>query len=78
MENNNIQENTPAISQQAAPGSDGNLYEVSLLDLAVILVRQRFFIIKFTSVFAMLAILYSLLATPIYKSTLQIMFLWDR
>lgn len=50
-----------------------NLYEVSLLDLLVILVRQRFFIIKFTAVFAVLAIIYSLLATPIYKSTLQIM-----
>lgn len=73
MENNNIQENNPAISQQAAPGSAGNIYEVSLLDLLVILVRQRFFIIKFTAVFAVLAIIYSLLATPIYKSTLQIM-----
>lgn len=50
-----------------------NIYEVSLLDLLVILVHQRFFIIKFTSVFALLAILYSLLATPVYKSTLQIM-----
>lgn len=39
----------------------------------MILVRQRFFIIKFTTVFALAAILYSLLATPIYKSTLQIM-----
>jgi len=50
-----------------------NIYEVSLLDLLVILVRQRFFIIKFTTVFALAAILYSLLATPVYKSTLQIM-----
>ena len=73
MENTN---NTtqPAISQQtSAPGSAGDIYEVSLLDLLVILVRQRFFIIKFTAVFAVLAIIYSLLATPIYKSTLQIM-----
>ena len=68
MDNINEQPNT-----NSHPGSDGNLYEVSLLDLAVILVRQRFFIIKFTSVFALLAILYSLLATPVYKSTLQIM-----
>lgn len=68
MDNINEQPNT-----NSNPGSDGNLYEVSLLDLAVILVRQRFFIIKFTSLFALLAILYSLLATPIYKSTLQIM-----
>jgi uncharacterized protein involved in exopolysaccharide biosynthesis len=68
MENNN-----PATSQQTSPGSTGNIYEVSLLDLLVILVQQRWFIIKFTSVFALLAILYSLLATPVYKSTLQIM-----
>jgi tyrosine-protein kinase Etk/Wzc len=68
MENNN-----PATSQQTSPGSTGNIYQVSLLDLLVILVRQRFFIIKFTSLFALLAILYSLLATPVYKSTLQIM-----
>ena len=68
MENNN-----PATSQQTSPGSTGNIYQVSLLDLAVILVQQRFFIIKFTSVFALAAILYSLLATPVYKSTLQIM-----
>lgn len=68
MENNN-----PATSQQTSPGSSGDIYEVSLLDLLVILVRQRFFIIKFTAVFAVLAIIYSLLATPIYKSTLQIM-----
>ena len=68
MENNN-----PATSQQTSPGSTGNIYEVSLLDLLVILVRQRFFIIKFTSLFALLAIIYSLLATPVYKSTLQIM-----
>lgn len=50
-----------------------NIYEVSLLDLLVILVHQRFFIIKFTSLFALAAIIYSLLATPVYKSTLQIM-----
>ncbi|NLD06367.1 MAG: hypothetical protein GX672_10880 [Synergistaceae bacterium] len=73
MENTN---NTtqPAISQQAsAPGSAGNIYQVSLLDLAVILIRQRFFIIKFTTLFAVAAIIYSLVATPIYRSTLQIM-----
>ena len=68
MENNN-----PATSQQTSPGSTGNIYQVSLLDLLVILVQQRFFIIKFTSLFALLAIIYSLLATPVYKSTLQIM-----
>ena len=62
MENNN-----------STPTNNTNIYQVSLLDLLVILVRQRFFIIKFTSLFALLAILYSLLATPVYKSTLQIM-----
>lgn len=60
------------MENNSTPTND-NLYEVSLLDLLVILVRQRFFIIKFTAVFAVLAIIYSLLATPIYKSTLQIM-----
>jgi len=68
MENNN-----PATSQQTSPGSTGNIYQVSLLDLLVILVRQRFFIIKFTAAFTIIAIIYSLLATPEYKSTLQIM-----
>lgn len=67
MDNINSQPNTSNAS------SNQNLYQVSLLDLAVILVRQRFFIIKFTSLFALLAIIYSLLATPVYKSTLQIM-----
>jgi len=62
MENNN-----------STPTNNTNIYQVSLLDLLVILVRQRFFIIKFTTVFALAAILYSLLATPVYKSTLQIM-----
>lgn len=68
MDNINDQPNT-----NSHPGSTGNIYQVSLLDLLVILVRQRFFIIKFTSLFAVLAIIYSLLATPVYKSTLQIM-----
>lgn len=60
------------MENNSTPTND-NIYEVSLLDLLVILVRQRFFIIKFTSLFALLAIIYSLLATPVYKSTLQIM-----
>jgi len=67
MDNINSQPNTSNAS------SNQNLYQVSLLDLAVILVQQRFFIIKFTSLFAVLAIIYSLVATPVYKSTLQIM-----
>ncbi len=67
MDNINSQPNTSNAS------SNQNLYQVSLLDLAVILVRQRFFIIKFTAFFAVAAIIYSLLATPVYKSTLQIM-----
>ena len=72
MDNINDRSNT---NNSVNGGSDsaGNLYEVSLLDLVVILVQQRFFIIKFTAVFALLAIIYSLLATPVYKSTLQIM-----
>ncbi|NCB27470.1 MAG: hypothetical protein EOM62_18745 [Bacteroidia bacterium] len=72
MDNINDQPNTNN-SVRGGSASTGNIYQVSLLDLAVILVRQRFFIIKFTSVFALLAIIYSLLATPIYRSTLQIM-----
>ena len=67
MDNINSQPNTSNAS------SNQNLYQVSLLDLAVILVRQRFFIIKFTAACAIIAIIYSLLATPVYKSTLQIM-----
>ena len=55
------------------PTNNTNIYQVSLLDLLVILVRQRFFIIKFTAAFTIIAIIYSLLATPEYKSTLQIM-----
>ena len=72
MDNINDQPNTNN-SVRGGSASTGNIYQVSLLDLAVILVRQRFFIIKFTTVFALAAILYSLLATPVYKSTLQIM-----
>lgn len=52
---------------------EGSAYEVSLLDLAVILVEQRRFIAKVTVLFAVVAIIYTLLATPIYKSTVQIM-----
>jgi len=72
MDNINDRSNTNS-SVSGGSASAGNIYQVSLLDLAVILVRQRFFIIKFTTVFALAAILYSLLATPVYKSTLQIM-----
>ena len=64
MDNSNNQPNT---------NNNTDIYQVSLLDLAVILVQQRWFIIKFTTVFAVIAIIYSLLATPIYQSTLQIM-----
>lgn len=48
-------------------------YEVSLLDLLVILVEQRRFIAKITAAFAVMAIIYSLLATPVYRSSIQIM-----
>ena len=50
-----------------------DVYEVSLLDLLVILVEQRWFIAKVTTAFAVISIIYVLLATPIYKSTIQIM-----
>ena len=50
-----------------------DFYEVSLLDLLVVLVKQRKFIIKTTAFFAIASIIYALAATPVYKSTLQIM-----
>ena len=50
-----------------------DVYEVSLLDLLVILIEQRWFIAKVTTAFAVISIIYVLLATPIYKSTMQIM-----
>lgn len=52
--------------------SDG-AFEVSILDLVVILVDQRWFIAKITTAFTILAIIYALMATPIYKSSIQIM-----
>ena len=52
---------------------DDDVYEVSLLDLLVILTKQRWFVAKVTFVFAVLAVVYSLAATPVYKSTMQIM-----
>lgn len=53
--------------------TDNEIYEVSLLDLLVILTQQRRFIVKVTAAFAVIAIVYALAATPIYKSTVQIM-----
>lgn len=50
-----------------------SIQEVSILDLIVILVEQRWFITKVTMLFALLAVVYSLVATPEYKSSLQIM-----
>jgi len=52
---------------------EGTAYEVSLLDLLVIMAEERRFIAKVTVLFAAVAIIYTLLATPIYKSTVQIM-----
>ena len=52
---------------------ENRVYEVSLLDLLVILIKQRKFIIKTTAFFAVAAIVYALAVTPVYKSTLQIM-----
>ena len=61
--------------QQPVAGrkTDDEVYEVSLLDLLVILAKQKRFIIKVTALFAVISIVYALLATPIYKSELQIM-----
>ena len=53
--------------------TENDVYEVSLLDLLVILAQQKKFIIKVTFVFAVLSVFYAILATPMYKSTLQIM-----
>ena len=58
---------------RAVNPEEQDVMEVSLLDLAVILVAQRWFIAKVTTAFAVVAIIYALLATPIYKSTIQIM-----
>ena len=58
---------------RAVNTEEQDFMEVSLLDLAVILVAQRWFIAKVTTAFAVVAIIYALLATPIYKSTIQIM-----
>ena len=47
-------------------------YEISIIDIFVVLVKQRFLIAKITFAFTVAAIVYSLIATPVYKSTLQI------
>lgn len=52
--------------------NDDYEYELSLLDLLVILVQQRWLIIKITAAFAIIAVIYALTATPIYRSTMQI------
>lgn len=57
----------------AEENKKSGVYEVSLLDLFVILLQQRGFIVKVTAAFAVISIAYALLATPIYKSTVQIM-----
>ena len=50
---------------RAVNPEEQDVMEVSLLDLAVILVAQRWFIAKVTTAFAVVAIIYALLATPI-------------
>ena len=50
---------------RAVNTEEQDFMEVSLLDLAVILVAQRWFIAKVTTAFAVVAIIYALLATPI-------------
>ncbi|MCD7954091.1 MAG: Wzz/FepE/Etk N-terminal domain-containing protein [Synergistaceae bacterium] len=52
--------------------NDDYEYELSLLDLLVILVQQRWLIIKITAAFVIIAVIYALTATPIYRSTMQI------
>lgn len=46
--------------------------EIDLLDLLLVLARRKWFIIKTTTIFAVLAIAYALLATPIYKAETQV------
>ena len=46
--------------------------EIDLLDLLLVLARRKWFIIKTTTIFAVLAIAYALLATPIYRAETQV------
>jgi uncharacterized protein involved in exopolysaccharide biosynthesis len=46
--------------------------EIDLLDLLLVLARRKWFIIKTTFIFAVLAIAYALLATPIYRAETQV------
>lgn len=58
-------------NNQANAGED--IQEISILDLIVILVQQRWFIAKTAAFFAAIAIIYAIMATPVYKSTVEIM-----
>ena len=49
------------------------IYEISLLDLFTVLVKRRKFIAKIAMEFAVAAIVYSLIATPVFKSEMQVM-----
>jgi len=64
---------TDGMTDKKRGPEEGAAYEVSLLDLLVIMAEERRFIAKVTVLFAAVAIIYTLLATPIYKSTVQIM-----
>ncbi|SMG16622.1 GumC family protein [Dethiosulfovibrio salsuginis] len=46
--------------------------EIDLLDLLLVLARRKGFIIKTTTIFALLSIVYALVATPIYKADTQV------
>jgi tyrosine-protein kinase Etk/Wzc len=58
-------------NKQTNAGED--IQEISILDLIVILVQQRWFIAKIAAAFAVIAIIYAIVATPVYKSTVEIM-----
>ena len=49
------------------------IYEISLLDLFTVLVKQRKYIAKIAMRVVLLAIVYSLIATPVFKSEMQVM-----
>ncbi|NCC97647.1 MAG: hypothetical protein EOM02_12540, partial [Synergistales bacterium] len=46
--------------------------EIDLLDLLLVLARRKGFIIKTTTIFALLSIAYALVATPIYRADTQV------
>ncbi len=49
------------------------IYEISLLDLFTVLVKRRKYIAKIAMRVVLLAIVYSLIATPVFKSEMRVM-----